>query len=619
MKHIKFKIREHFISLTEKGIKKHEYRLADPKSKNINVGDILILVSNQNENNYVKVIVDAINKYPDWKSALQNYWQEDFNGLFSSFNDVLKECYRFYPKENVDKYGIEVLSIRPYKKKFSSGRYLFDTNTIIERESSNNVSPEVSLCYLMIDKLKGDKFIHPHSIKEINGYQDEKIKSNILIKLESYQKLIPISEKNDYFDEICSNFSMDENSLIDNEILLQVFNGNVDFLITSDRAIIKKAKKLYIADRVFTPNSFLNEINTYYPQFINYPFLSVRLTKIGKLNINDSFFDSLREDYGGAKFNDWLRRKSNEDAYVFEEKGNISGFLYLKIENEDENYSHFSPKFSPAQRLKVGTFKITKTNLRLGERFLQIIFDNARKNKVDEVYVTLFEDKRDEVKRLRNLLEEWGFVKKATNINNGEIVLVKSMKKYLIEKSPKFNYPLQKEEKSYMFLPIMAQYHTKLFPDLYLKSENIKIFDELACRYAIEKIYVSGYKKIDANPGDIMLVYRMSDYNKTYKSVVSGLAILNEVKYPSTISEFIKECKDKSVFTEKELINFYNNDKYQTVIKVLFLKSFSNKVNLKTLKDCGIIDINSKGPRVNSFISKEKFNKLMELGNSDEE
>jgi hypothetical protein len=37
--------------------------------------------------------------------------------------------------------------------------------------------------------------------------------------------------------------------------------------------------------------------------------------------------------------------------------------------------------------------------VRLGERFLKIIFDNAFINKVDEIYVTIF-DKRDDEKRL---------------------------------------------------------------------------------------------------------------------------------------------------------------------------------------------------------------------------
>ena len=39
---------------------------------------------------------------------------------------------------------------------------------------------------------------------------------------------------------------------------------------------------------------------------------------------------------------------------------------------------------------------------------LKIIFDNALKNRVQEIYVTIF-DKRPEQLRLIELLEQWGF------------------------------------------------------------------------------------------------------------------------------------------------------------------------------------------------------------------
>lgn len=115
---------------------------------------------------------------------------------------------------------------------------------------------------------------------------------------------------------------------------------------------------------------------------INYPVLSVKLTKIGTLDIKDSFFDSLREDYEGIKFNKWFLNKSNEDVYVFNNAKGLQGFLYLKIENEDEDYSDIEPCFKPLRRLKVGIFKINSTGLRVGERFIKIIIDYALKSRL---------------------------------------------------------------------------------------------------------------------------------------------------------------------------------------------------------------------------------------------
>lgn len=54
---------------------------------------------------------------------------------------------------------------------------------------------------------------------------------------------------------------------------------------------------------------------------------------LNEIDVNDSFFDSLRNDY--PNFNNWFlrKRKSNYFAYVAEdENGNLGSFLLLKEE-----------------------------------------------------------------------------------------------------------------------------------------------------------------------------------------------------------------------------------------------------------------------------------------------
>ena len=40
--------------------------------------------------------------YTDWKSALEENWEQDFKDIFPSLDEALKECYKFYPKTAVD-------------------------------------------------------------------------------------------------------------------------------------------------------------------------------------------------------------------------------------------------------------------------------------------------------------------------------------------------------------------------------------------------------------------------------------------------------------------------------------------------------------------------------------
>lgn len=609
---VKMKIRPQFLPLIRNKIKLNEYRLASPKYSNIHVGDVIYLINNQNTNDYVRVVVDKIDKYKSWDEAFSGRWKNDFKGLYASYNDLLKECYKFYTRREVEQYGIEVFKIQLISdKKIKNAKYLFDTNIIVQRESITNTNDSTAIMFKLIEKIGGKQFYHPLTKEELSNYADEKVKNAMLNKLNAYDELIPSIDCNEDFEKVCNNYKNDDNSKIDNQILLQAYNGRVDFLITEDRAILKKANDLLIRDCVLTCDELIRKIEDENPSLIDYDVLSVKLKKIGNLNFNDKFFDSLREDYEGSKFNNWLERKSNEDAYVFENKDGLQGFLYLKTEDETNDYSNFEPVFEPKKRLKVGTFKINSTGIRLGERFLKIIFDNALKRNVDEIYVTLFEDKRQEVKNLMYLMQQWGFVKKAIKKDNGEAVLVKDMRQYDYSKNPKFNYPLYYNKKIGI-LPIYSSYHTKLFPDLHLNNENMELYNE-ACSYAIEKIYVCNSQNIKLKPGDLLCIYRMAEYNKKYRSVVSGVSILSEIIYPNSLDEYLKICKNRSVFSEDELKKFYITNNYRTVIKLLFLKPFDKKVNLNDLYENDIID-QSKGPRISTFISEDNFIKLEKLG-----
>lgn len=134
--------------------------------------------------------------------------------------------------------------------------------------------------------------------------------------------------------------------------------------------------------------------------------------------------------------------------------------------------------------------------MRLGERFIKIIIDYALKSDVDEIYVTMFENKREEVNDLMGLMKEWGFYKwgyksQEDPLEEKEVVLVKDMKKYIPEEDAKFNYPFINRNAKVSFLPIESKWHSKLFPDLHLNNEDMSLYPDMACGYAIEKIYVT--------------------------------------------------------------------------------------------------------------------------------
>ncbi len=619
MKTYYLKIREKFIDLLKTGVKKHEYRLASPERCQITIGDNLVLFSNQNNKNFVRTTITGINIYKSWREALEQHWEEDFAGLFDTLDAALTECNKFYSRADVNKYGIIVFDVKPVTVDYENASVLLDTNIIIKRESPNNTSSEVSILFNWFDKKKVSKYVHQITIDEINKYGNSPVKNSVLTKLKSYDVLphLPVFT-DDYFKSIISKYSNDINSENDNTLLLEVYNDNVQLLVTDDSLMLKKAEELFIRDRVLSSYELLTKYESGNPVDIDYKVLNVKLTKFSEVDINDSFFNTLREDYEGQKFDRWFKRKAIEgkQAYVSKENEILKGFLYLKVEDGTEDYSDIEPIFKPAKRLKIGTFKVVSTGYRLGERFIKIIVDKAVRENVDEIYVTLFE-KREEVKALQTLLSSWGFRKYGFKKSNGELVMVKNMRIYDYAEDPKFNYPLIKANARYSFLPIKAEYHTELFPDNILKDEDASLYEgNFAHRYAQEKIYLTGARYTNAKPGDVVLIYRMSDrMNKRYSSVITGRAIIQDIFHTSNVEECIEKCKDRSIFKEEDIRAKY--DDMPVVVKLLALDTFERKVNLNYLRENGIIEQDG-GPRPFRALTKEQFDLICKKGTGEE-
>ena len=141
-------------------------------------------------------------------------------------------------------------------------------------------------------------------------------------------------------------------------------------------------------------------------KLLNYKGVGIHKTKFHQINLNDTFFQSLKEDY--QDFEKWFFKKSNNEAYITSRDKTLLSFLYLKIEEKDENYKDIFPLFRPKRRLKVGTLKVNNNGFKLGEYFMNIAFETALTHKAEQIYVTLF-DKREEQHYLIKLLEQRGF------------------------------------------------------------------------------------------------------------------------------------------------------------------------------------------------------------------
>jgi hypothetical protein len=494
---------------------------------------------------------------------------------------------------------------------------LLDTNIIIHREAPKVFNQDIGILYKWLDKAVYQKCIHQVTIDEISKNPNKETVNTFLIKLGSYERLLTAAPMSDKVLMVSTKFDVNENDRNDTILLNELFNNRVDILISEDKKIHAKAKELNLSDKVFKINSFLEKVVSEHPTLINYKVLSVTKKLFGELNLQDPFFDSFREDYSG--FDQWFNNKSNETAYITFNNGNILSFLYIKPEGREENYSNINPIFPPKRRLKIGTFKVVSNGVRLGERFLKIIFDNAIQNKVDEIYVTIF-DKRDEQQRLISLLEDWGFVYygKKNTYSGKESVYVRKFKTHFNQLNPKLSFPFISTNTNIFLIPIYPAYHTDLLPDSYLRTESPNDFIEHEPhRNAISKVYISRSIERGIKTGDILIFYRTASGGNAYHtSVITTIGIVEEkIENIKDENEFILRCRKRSVFTDRGLKEQWNhNPKYRPfIINFLSVYSFGlgHRLNREKLLELKIISGSDSELRGLKKITKEQFEKIL--------
>lgn len=500
-------------------------------------------------------------------------------------------------------------------------RALLDTNIIIHRENVIPTNSTIGQLFYWLDKLHYEKVIHPLSVKELRQYHKTEMQNLYDVKLSAYSTMKSIAPQSEKFIQLISDVPQTINDEIDNQLLNEVFCGRVDILITEDRRMRYKAEKLGIKDKVFSINGFITKATSENPELINYKALSVRKTTFGEVDVSDPFFDTFRNSY--SEFEIWFAGKCDEEVYICKNDNNqIQGFLYLKTEGKDESYTDIFPIFTPKKRLKVGTFKVESTGFRLGERFIKIIFDNAIKQNVDEIYITLFTN-RPELKVLYDLLVCWGFFDYGTKKtkNGEEKVLIKRLSKYDSSLSIKQNFPNLDYRRKKFYLPIMSQYHTSLIPDSKLQTENeVDFMGKDPQKYALQKVYVSFSYKRNMQPGDLIILYRngVTFGRKGYESVLTTLGVIDDVRYGfSSKEEFLATCENRSIFTRDELERCWNKKREELlVIKFIFVKSLERRLNLNYLWDMGYVRKNS-GPRPFDELTDGQFNQILKDSNTD--
>jgi hypothetical protein len=496
-------------------------------------------------------------------------------------------------------------------------RVLLDTNVLIHREAATVVRHDIGKLFFWLDRLSYDKCVHPVSLAEIGKHQDKRVRDSFRTKLQSYRVLKTTAPISPAVEQVSAS-DRTENDRNDTLLVNELHASRVDLIISEDRGLHGKALALGLADGVFTIDSFLEKVTAENPDLVDYKILSVRRVHFGQVDLQSEFFDAFREDYAGPAFDKWFSRKSDESAYACYEGQALMAFLYVKVEGPGESYGDIEPTFKPKRRLKIGTLKVELNGYKLGERFLKIVFDNALRQKVDEIYVTIF-PRTVEQQRLIALLQDFGFRRHGKKVNpyGDETVYVRGMARRFDPSDPKLSFPYVSRSSRAFVVPIYPQYHTALLPDSILRTESPADFvEQEPHRNAIRKVYVSRSIFRDLRRGDTIVFYRTGGY---HKSVVTTLGIVEDVYHDiKNETHFVGLCRKRSVFSDKELREQWNyKGSRPFIVGFLYAYSFPKRPTLKELIDSGVIRNVESAPRGFEQITPDQFGTILSLSRTD--
>jgi len=481
----------------------------------------------------------------------------------------------------------------------------------LDRVISNNIKDLSGI----LDQIGAKILIHPVSIE----YLKKKIEDGETQKVLSEVQRYPLLQA--YFDpkadrtylSVVGDTTDDKNN-IGNTILYSVCKDSVDFLVTEDRGIHKKASGLGIDDRVLLIDEAIQVFTNYLPDYKIMAPLPLKDEPVKNIDLRDPIFNSLKKDY--PEFQDWFRKISNKGRkswVYYRNDGRIGALLIYKVEDEPVDCI---PPIPEKRRLKISTLKVTHVGYKIGELFIKLATDVSLNNNLSEIYLTHFTEPDD---RLIELISEFGFYKLGMN-SRGEELFVKKLR---IDKTEALHYsPVDISKKFYpsfydgisvqkFVVPIRPEYHNKLFTDFPGRQTTLL---EHAGEFIIEgntikKAYLSHSNIRRMEPGDLVLFYRSDDLH-----AITSIGVV-EAAYTGIedADQIVKLVGKRTVFSRKEI-----DEMARKPVSIFLFRHhfhFNRFLHLDVITKTGIL---TAAPQSVTRISHDDYLNAKKLGGVDE-
>lgn len=489
---------------------------------------------------------------------------------------------------------------------------LVDTNILIHRES-DDVVPEPLRDLERDLREAGHRILaHPASVREIYQDPDDERRESAESRVDAYPRLEfppkPGSGDSEFRKAVSP--ASNPNDQVDNQLLYAVFEGTVDFLITQDKGIHRKALDLGIEEQVFN----IDDGREYFLEdrpVIHGP-AAIQRTTFSELDLEDPIFDSLKEEY--SEFVSWAKAHEERPTWVnYTDDGTLGALLVIKPEETEE--IGVDPPLERDSRMKISTLKVgeQRHGSKVGELFISIAVREAIHGGLDKIYLTHFEKPED---YLVDLIDRYGF-ERVSQKSDGEAIFQKRLTPPLgadlspVELAQQYYPSFYDGSNVRKFLvPVKPQFHNKLFtgyPDRD-PPEDERHGDFRPEGNAIRKAYLSNANTRKIEAGDLLLFYRSNDHQK-----VTSLGICEEIHYRITDTDEVSRIVGKrSVFSEREIDEY--TERETTVLLFLWHFDLENPLSYHEMLEANVL---SGPPQVMQELDEQAYKYVRENGGID--
>src|SRR6266436_47485 len=444
-------------------------------------------------------------------------------------------------------------------------KLLIDTNVVIGLEDFQPVQLSLAELVRLSNQYGVGLFVDGANYDDVARDNNTARRVVTQSKLAKFQKLRGVPVPDDVGLAARFGAAKSENDRSDVRLLAAVDAKAVDFLITQDNGLHKRAEKAGLGLSVLTVEEALQWLKqTFTPISVSLPYVVER--KAYELRQDHAIFTSLRADY--PAFDQWFDKckSQHRDCWVLEIGDEIAGIVIRKDESHIEaGTQHRGPKI-----LKMCTFKVRDEyqGEKFGELLLKQVLWFAQRNKYDLTYVTAYPKHAF----LIDLLDYYGF-RQTMKMANGEIMLEKPIAKGTLPKasanvfdSDRSHYPRFDDgpDVRKFCVPIRPDYHRRLFPEIAFAPE-LPLFPQQTVGLllprghertpgnTIRKVYLCRAKITRLRPGDLLFFYMSKDDTYAFSQSVTTVGIVEQVVEGASSDDLIRHTAKRSVFTADSL------------------------------------------------------------------